>query len=129
VNVEANVTSEYWEKLFLEIHEYAYRYEAMEVELTDSEAHRYDFANEILMHRMRVRLVEAILKAVHMTRHSALAFRNKFFVTMNEHQQRSFFHIIFNLPISKITVGEATDNSKENPAITINTTALLETLP
>jgi hypothetical protein len=48
---------------------------------------------------------------------------------MNEEQQRSFFHSIFNLPVSSIDIGRSTDNSTESPAITISTAALLETLP
>jgi hypothetical protein len=51
---------------------------------------------------------------------------------MNEQKQQTFFHSIFNLPftqIAHIDVGVATDNSTESPAITIRTSALLETLP
>jgi hypothetical protein len=50
---------------------------------------------------------------------------------MNEQQQQNFFHSIFTLPPSRghITVGEATDDATESPAITISTLALLETLP
>jgi hypothetical protein len=48
---------------------------------------------------------------------------------MNEQQQKTFFHGIFNLRVGTIVIGEATDNSKEGPATTIITPALLETLP
>jgi hypothetical protein len=54
---------------------------------------------------------------------------------MNEQQQQSFFHSIFNLGVSWITVGEETgledemDEWEESPAITMSTSALLETLP
>jgi hypothetical protein len=59
-----------------------------------------------------------------------LTFGNKFFMTMNEQQQQSFFQSIFNLSASNmaIHVGEATDISTENQAVTISTSALLETL-
>jgi hypothetical protein len=49
---------------------------------------------------------------------------------MNEQQQESFFCSIFNLPFCSITVGEGGHcHSKKSPAITISTSALLETLP
>jgi hypothetical protein len=48
---------------------------------------------------------------------------------MNEQQQQSFFDSIFNLPVLYIYIGEPTENSTDNPAITISTSALLETLP
>jgi hypothetical protein len=47
---------------------------------------------------------------------------------MNEHQQLSFFHSIFCLRPFRVMIGEATHNTTESPAITINTSALLETL-
>jgi hypothetical protein len=48
---------------------------------------------------------------------------------MDEEQQRSFFHRMFNLSVWTIKVGEKTDSSTESSAITIRTYALLETLP
>jgi hypothetical protein len=60
---------------------------------------------------------------------SDLTFGNKFFMTMNEQQQQSFFGSIFNLRVWSIMVREAADNITENPAITISTSALLENLP
>jgi hypothetical protein len=131
MNVEANLVSENWEKLFKKIRECSYGYGS--VDLSDSVADRYDFANEILMPRMRERLVAELqsLQRVRVTsmRMINLSFGNKFFMTMNEQQQQSFFHSIFNLRVQGITVGEETDNTTESPAITINTSALLETLP
>jgi hypothetical protein len=125
MNVEANAAaSEKWEKLFKYIRVCSYE----SVDLSDSQADRYDFANEILMRRMRDRLVETLQR----NRYSIgyLTFGNKFFMTVNEQQQQSFFGSIFNLPVWRITVGEdETDEWAESPAITISTPALLETLP
>jgi hypothetical protein len=49
---------------------------------------------------------------------------------MDEQQQRSFFHVIFNLQqVVSITIGrEGTGELADSPAITINTSALLTTL-
>jgi hypothetical protein len=123
MNVEANAAaSENWEKLFSQK-----RYGGLDFDLTDSKADWYDFANEILMRRMQERLEETFRRFPCSIGH--LTFGNKFFMTMNEQQQRSFFHCIFNLAACGISVGQATDNSKESTAITISTPALLETLP
>jgi hypothetical protein len=131
MNINANVAtaSANWERLFSEIHENAYRNGVVEVELTDSEADRYDFANEILMGRMQERLLETLEKITRAVPFSYLTFGNKIFMTMNERQQQTFFHSIFNLPVTHIDVGVTTDNGTESPAITISTSALLETLP
>jgi hypothetical protein len=58
-----------------------------------------------------------------------LKFGNALFMTMDEQQQQSFFDSIFNLPAVRIDVREATDNATASQAITISTSALLETLP
>jgi hypothetical protein len=131
MNVEANVPSQNWEKLLLEIHEGLGLGGRIDVDLSNSQADLYDFANAILMRRMRERLVEALQRTARtgMVEFETLFFGNKFFMNMNEQQQQSFFHGIFNLPIWSILVGVATDNRTESPAITINTSALLETLP
>jgi hypothetical protein len=42
---------------------------------------------------------------------------------MNEQQQESFFHSIFNLPTFSVMIGEATHN--RSPAITIRTSSWL----
>jgi hypothetical protein len=126
MNVEANAAaSENWEKLFKYIRE---RWYDGDVDLSDSKADLYDFANGILMRRMQERLVE-VLQEVRSRQIVYLTFGNKFFMKMSEQQQRSFFHGIFNLPIWSIRVGEATDNTTESPEITIYTSALLEALP
>jgi hypothetical protein len=125
MNVEANnVASDNWEKLFKYIRGCSYE---DEVDFSDSQAHLYDFANAILMRRMRVRLVDALQRSAYSI--SYLTFGNKFFMAMNEQQQRCFFRSIFNLPVLYIDVGEPTENSTESPAITISTRALLKTLP
>jgi hypothetical protein len=133
-----NAASENWEELFNHLHDCEIEHVIF---LKDNVSDDYDFANEILMPRMRERLVEALqeIDCIH-----NLEFGNKFFMTMDEQQQRSFFHSIFNLRVCDITLGEApdniirvlgiavreaTDNIKENPAITISTSALLDTLP
>jgi hypothetical protein len=135
MNVHANAASRNWGKLFHKLakepeidEETGYQLNvSMEVNLSDSQADLYDFANEVLMLRMRERLVETLQRTAYSI--SYLTFGNKFFMTMNEEQQRSFFVSIFNLRVGSIKVGEATDNSTESPAITICTPALLETLP
>jgi hypothetical protein len=134
MNVEANAAaSEKWEKLFekleeeSEIDEDGSDDEGPHVLLGDFVADRYDFANELLMPRMRERLVEAL--QIMAGAISSLSLGNKFFITMNKQQQRSFFHSIFNLRVWQIMVGEATDDTTESPAITIYTPSLLETLP
>jgi hypothetical protein len=125
MDVEANAAaSENWEKLFKLIRECSY---GDEVNLSDSTTDLYDFSNEILMRRMQERLVETLQRNPYSIGY--LTFGNKFFMTMNEQDQQSFFDSVFNLRVFIIRVGEATDNSKESPAITINTTALLRTLP
>jgi hypothetical protein len=136
MNVAEDFASENWEKLFKYIirlgsmSRHAHRrYEDIYVELDDGEADRYDFSNAILMRRMRERLVEALQGEGRPRRIGYLAFGNKFFMTMNEQQQQSFFSSIFNLPVLNITVGEETEEWTENPAITISTPALLESLP
>jgi hypothetical protein len=133
MNVDANTASEAnWEKLFQEIaeepeiDEEGYIY-TMGVNLSDSQAELYDFADEIIMLRMQERLVERLHKNADWIGH--LEFGNKFFMAMDEQQQQSFFHGIFILPSKSILVGEATDDTMESPAITICTSALLETLP
>jgi hypothetical protein len=129
MNVEANAASENWEKLISTIpQQWSYDYR-IDVELPDSKADQYDFANEILMRSMRERLVETLHSVAPDTCFMFLTFGNKFFMTMDEEQQRSFFHSIFNLPVTTIDIGDATDNTAESPAITISTPALLETLP
>jgi hypothetical protein len=117
--------SDYWENLFKYIRACG---DDGEVNLRDSDDDLYDFANEILMPRMRERLVEEIQRRAYSIGYLRLG--NKFFMTMNEQQQQSFFRSIFSLWLQKcsISVGEATDNSTESPAITISTPALLETL-
>jgi hypothetical protein len=123
MNVEANAAaSENWEELFKFIRSNT----VVRVDLSDSKADLYDFANEILMRRMQERLVERLQRSLWF---QALTFGNKFFMTMDEQQQQSFFRCIFNHPATTIRVGEETDNSTESSAITINTAALLETLP
>jgi hypothetical protein len=121
MNVAEYSALENWERLFSEIQKGCF----LSVELTDSEADRYGFANEILMPRMRERVVET-LRSRHI---DYLKFGNKFFMTMSEQQQQSFFLSIFTLPATRIFIGEETDSSTESPAITISTSALLETLP
>jgi hypothetical protein len=102
----------------------------LDVELTDNEADQYDFADDILMRGMQQRLVEALQVVAPTTRNGSLKFGNKFFMTMNDQHQRSFFLSIFNLPVSSFTFGEdEPDERAESPAITISTSALLETLP
>jgi hypothetical protein len=130
MNVRTDAASENWEKLFSKIHEQRHEEgtRSMIVELTDSEAGHYDFANDILMLRMRASLVEALQRSAMWIK--GLTFGSKFFMTMDEEQQRSFFHSIFRLPIWNISVGD--DESGEwtsSQAITISTSALLETLP
>jgi hypothetical protein len=125
MNVEGNVDSKNWDKLLSKIRKGRGR--VLSVKLTDSEADRYGFANAILMRRMIERLVETLQRSAEWIHD--LEFGNKFFMTMNEEQQRSFFGSIFNLRVWNIRVGEATDNTTESPAITISTPALLETLP
>jgi hypothetical protein len=127
-DVEANDASANWEILLRDIRE-DLCYGAIHVELTDSNADLYDYANEILTRTMRDRLVETLRTTVSMVQFSYLTFGNKFFITMNEQQQQSFFDSIFNLPVCSIEIGQATDASSESPAITINTSALLEALP
>jgi hypothetical protein len=132
MNVDVNAASDNWEKLFEKLEEefdeegegdgFIY-----DVDLSDSEADRYDFGNELLMSRIRERLVAALQRSAYSI--SYLTFGNKFFMTMNEQQQQSFFLNIFNLPVSGIRVGEETDNITESSAITISTSALLEALP
>jgi hypothetical protein len=133
MNVEEYIVLENWEKLFSEIRKGGNRW--LSVKLSDSKADQYDFANEILMPRMRERLVEALQRLTQIDPTGSLtaftfSFGNKFFRTLNEQQQQSFFHSIFNLPVWRITVGEdETVDTTESPAITISTPALLETLP
>jgi hypothetical protein len=122
MNVEGtNAASENWDELFKDI-----RLKPVII-LRDSQADRYDFANPILMRRMRERLVET-LQGVH-GRIGPLTFGNKFFMTMNEQEQQDFFRSIFNVRATHINLGEATNNHTESPAITISTSALIETLP
>jgi hypothetical protein len=126
--VDADAASRRWEGLFSEIHDYWSRFEVIHVNFHDSEADRYDFSNEILMPRMRERRVDTLQSFTNSIGY--LTFGNKFFMTMNEQQQRSFFSSIFNLPVWGITVGDdEMEEWTENPAITISTPALLETLP
>jgi hypothetical protein len=127
MNVEADCALENWKRLFKERDEGDSDF--AEFDLRDSQADRYDFANGILMRRMRERLVETLQRMASRHRRGHLTFGNKFFMTVDEQQQQSFFHSIFNLPVEDITVGEVTYNSEESPAITISTPALLETLP
>jgi hypothetical protein len=138
MNVDANAASENWESFFQKLAEEPeideegnWHFPAfMEVELSDSQADLYDFDNAVLVRRMRERLVEALqVLAPVVPQGLDLKFGNRFFMTMNQQQQQSFFGSIFNLPVSNIKVGEATDHSTESPAITICTPALLETLP
>jgi hypothetical protein len=125
MNVNANAASEAnWEELFQELAEEPEG--GVEVLLGDIHADRYDFANRILMRRMRERLVAALLVSASSL---SLSFGNKFFMTMNEQEQRDFFHDIFSLPVSTISIGEAMDNTTASQAITICTPALLENLP
>jgi hypothetical protein len=60
MNVDADAASRRWEGLFSEIHDFWSRFEVIHVNFRDSEADRYDFANEILMPRMRERLVDTL---------------------------------------------------------------------
>jgi hypothetical protein len=39
---------------------------------------------------------------------------------MNVQQQQGFFHVIFSLSATYITLGETTDNGTEKPAITLD---------
>jgi hypothetical protein len=126
MNVEENIASDKWDKLFSKFRQAWNR--ILFVELPDSKADQYGFANAILMRRMLERLVET-LQRVTSRRIDNLTFGNKFFMTMNEQQQQSFFGSIFNLRVWGIKVGEKTDSSTESSAITISTPALLETLP
>jgi hypothetical protein len=137
MNVDANAASENWESFFQKLAEEPeideegnWHFPAfMKVELSDSQADLYDFDNAVLVRRMRERLVEALqVLAPVVPQGLDLKFGNRFFMTMNQQQQQSFFGSIFNLPVSNIKVGEATDHSTESPAITICTPALLETL-
>jgi hypothetical protein len=130
MNVEANdAVSENWEKLFSRIHQGREEYGSNNVDLRDCKEDLYDFSNAPLMRRMQERLVETLQIATGRVCIDYLTFGNKFFITMNEQQQRSFFHVIFNLSSDGIIVGEETANSTESSAITISTAALLETLP
>jgi hypothetical protein len=136
MNIEANdAASENWEKLFSQIQECTNRpgWGDMTVTLPDTDADVYDFANATLMRRMRERLVEVLQRTAPNASYAYLMFGNKFFMTMNEEQQRSFFHRIFRLPVwggyCSISVGEATDNGTVSLAITISNAALLDTLP
>jgi hypothetical protein len=128
MNAEANAASENWEKLLSKIREHS-RFGVTNVKLSDSEADLYHFADEIYMRRMRARVVETLQTVTSTHPSGYLTFGSKFFMTMNEQQQQSFFHSIFNLPAFGIYVGEVTDEGTESPESTISTPALLETLP
>jgi hypothetical protein len=132
MNAEANTAFEKWNELFSSVQE-GWRNGLIKVDLSDSKADLYDVANEILMRRMQERLVETLQGMAPAiapnTPYTSLTLGNKFFMTMDQQQQRIFFHRIFNLRLESISVGEATDKSTESPAITINTSALLESLP
>jgi hypothetical protein len=121
MNVRANFA---WEDVFSRIH----RGELL-IDFSDSRADLYGFANEIQMRRRQERYIRALQRMTHIMPDGSLTFGNKFFMTMDEEQQQSFFGSIFKLQIGSITVGEATDNRTESPAITISTSALIETLP
>jgi hypothetical protein len=128
MNVEDNVASENWEDLLSMLNDE--EFSPFYLNLDDSKADRCDFANEILMRRMRERMVETLERTPNRAQFSELTFGNKFFMTMNEQQQQTFFHSIFNLPAETIDIGRATDNNAESrAAITMSTSALLETLP
>jgi hypothetical protein len=140
MKVRGDAASKNWEKLFSILQECINRgsgYDTIDADLSDSKADRYDFANEIRMRRMRERLVEALQRIPMWI--DNLKLGSKFFMTMNEEQQRSFFHSICSLPVRNnahqikvwnFAVGDdETGEWTESRAITINTSVLLETLP
>jgi hypothetical protein len=63
MNVEASAAPEKWEKLLSHIQKCADTYASALVELTDSKADCYDFANEVLMSRMQERLLATLQRA------------------------------------------------------------------
>jgi hypothetical protein len=128
MNVAADFASRNWKYLFSDIQEQCRRGRGdISVELPDDEAYMYDFDNESLMPRMRERLIETLQEATSMTL-CGVTFGNKFFMTMDEEQQRSFFHRIFSLRFWRIGVG-VTDRWATSTEITISTSALLDSLP
>lgn len=87
-------------------------------------------ANELRMHPMHERLLEALQTSTWMDldEYDEVMFMNKFFATMNEQPQWSFFCVIFALPVRMIRVGETMECGTEKPAITICIVVLLNAL-
>ena len=113
-NVSAN-----WETLLNPIIEVTYK-----LVLPNDKADIYNFSNVILMQAMCTWLVEALQARRNIQR---VVIGSKFFETMNEQDQWSFFLAIFALPPPAITKLEASYED-EKPEITISTVVLLDAL-
>jgi hypothetical protein len=124
---EVSEVSTPWEALLRDIRE---NRELDVIDLSDSKLALYDFSNALRMHSLGERLTDTLRTAWIRPSHAyyKVTFGCKFFATMNEQQQQSFFRTIFALPVGIVEVGDATNNGVEKPVITIHTLALLDAL-